>query len=319
MTVKYVFVCAASRSGSTLLDMLLGGHPQLESLGEIDFLGKAVANQEPCSCGKIVTQCHHWQAVFSSVHRELGQDIERNPYGFRTWDTWVDKHYADNRQQTWSYNLARRYRHIQTLAHFNGFNAIFPVPKALREGLNRSFLLYDVVRNTTGTQAIVDSSKHLLKAIAAYQQDPDAVRIILMVRDGRGVLYSRLYSGQATASSPAHAVKLWLRYYARAQRLLSRWVDPAHHYLMRYEDLVQNTETTLANCTRWLGLPFNEAMMENHSRIRHLVGGNEAAKKRFSTQGIRVDERWRNGLTRIELDTFERMAGSLSRKFGYGN
>ena len=35
---KYVFICSAGHSGSTLLDMLIGSHPECESLGEVVLL-----------------------------------------------------------------------------------------------------------------------------------------------------------------------------------------------------------------------------------------------------------------------------------------
>ena len=35
---KYIFICSAGHSGSTLLDMLIGSHGQCESLGEVVLL-----------------------------------------------------------------------------------------------------------------------------------------------------------------------------------------------------------------------------------------------------------------------------------------
>ena len=81
-----VLICSAGRSGSTLLDLLIGAHPQGASLGEFSFLGKAIALDQDCSCGQHMSACEPWQDVLATVQNDLGVDLQRTPYAMQQWD-----------------------------------------------------------------------------------------------------------------------------------------------------------------------------------------------------------------------------------------
>ena len=63
------------------------------------------------------------------------------------------------------------------------------------KGIQNTLQLYDVVRNVARKHIVVDSSKHHTRAAAIYRSCPESVRIIVLVRDGRGVAYSGLKAG----------------------------------------------------------------------------------------------------------------------------
>ena len=59
-----LYIASDVRSGSTLLDMLLGGHSQIEALGELQFLKSHVRREGTgyswdwkCTCGADFTDC----------------------------------------------------------------------------------------------------------------------------------------------------------------------------------------------------------------------------------------------------------------------
>jgi hypothetical protein len=57
-----VAVASAGHSGSTLLDLLLGNHPQVSSAGEMNRLTLHAADRV-CACGSTVTACDYWNRV----------------------------------------------------------------------------------------------------------------------------------------------------------------------------------------------------------------------------------------------------------------
>jgi hypothetical protein len=71
--LKIIFIASLPHSGSTLLDLLLGSHSQIESLGEISKLkryaeapldGAPRGSKQQCTCGALnVWQCPLWQQV----------------------------------------------------------------------------------------------------------------------------------------------------------------------------------------------------------------------------------------------------------------
>jgi hypothetical protein len=75
--VRLAYVLAASHSGSTLLSMLLGSHPQIATVGEISLSPKAMGDlaRYRCSCGELIRGCHFWRAVAKSM-ADKGLDFD---------------------------------------------------------------------------------------------------------------------------------------------------------------------------------------------------------------------------------------------------
>ena len=82
----YFFICSAARSGSTVLDIILGGHKDAASLGEFSFFNKAIALDQQCSCGKHVVNCPSWEPIINEINERYGFDLQSEPYDFLQWD-----------------------------------------------------------------------------------------------------------------------------------------------------------------------------------------------------------------------------------------
>jgi hypothetical protein len=66
--VTLVAIASAGHSGSTLLDLLLGNHPEVCSAGEMNRL-TLHAPDRVCACGATVTACDYWNRVRSVITR----------------------------------------------------------------------------------------------------------------------------------------------------------------------------------------------------------------------------------------------------------
>ena len=73
---RLIFITSLERSGSTLLDITLGKHPNLISFGEVarvlqphDESGMESVVDRLCSCGAVVRDCSFWGGVTSEIHR----------------------------------------------------------------------------------------------------------------------------------------------------------------------------------------------------------------------------------------------------------
>ena len=67
---KLLYIASLPHSGSTLLDMMLGGHPSMIGLGEVArFLERDLENsrQSICSCGERMENCVFWSRVASEL------------------------------------------------------------------------------------------------------------------------------------------------------------------------------------------------------------------------------------------------------------
>src|SRR5438270_2363933 len=69
---KLVYIASSGRSGSTVLELLLGAHSACWTLGEFHVLPWLLrTNVKPCGCGSPVAQCPFWQSITEDCRKEL--------------------------------------------------------------------------------------------------------------------------------------------------------------------------------------------------------------------------------------------------------
>ena len=81
-----MYVLAASHSGSTLLSMLLGAHPEICTVGELKLPTAAMGDLREylCSCGRLVLECPFWRRTRETLHRRgVPFDFEDPQMDFR--------------------------------------------------------------------------------------------------------------------------------------------------------------------------------------------------------------------------------------------
>jgi hypothetical protein len=186
-----------------------------------------------------------------------------------------------------------------------------PFVRRLDEGVANTLKAYDIVRELTGKPIVVDSSKHHTKAVSLYKADPTKTRILLLVRDGRGVFYSNVKRGFGRR----YSLNAWLKHYAHTFGLVNRHVNRAHVLQIRYEDLIMHSEKLLRNICSFIEIPFNECMFKVNDVVHHNVNGNDIRFQPVSE--LKLDDAWRKGLSEADMKYFERYAGQFNRSLGY--
>ncbi|HEX7082171.1 MAG TPA: sulfotransferase [Gammaproteobacteria bacterium] len=310
--MRVLFICSAGHSGSTLLDLLLGSHPQAVSLGEITHLPKNLALNTACTCGSPARECPVWSRVVDELSEQPEfRRVHVDPYVLHLGMIQASS-VVDRRHQT----LLRMWQRklVYGLA-FARFRWNVPVPAAwlgpLTRGAKNKLVLFGVISRLLSRSVLVDSSKHYLEAVSLYAQAPDVVRIVLLVRDGRAVYYSGRKRGQSRKA----ALQAWKRPNERALPILARRVADEHLLRVRYEDLVAHPQEELERLCRFAGIDFAPEMLRFTEREHHVLNGN---RMRFGTRAVIVpDHSWQHALSARELRDFDRRAGRLNRKLGY--
>ena len=265
-----IYVMGDARSGSTPLGIILGSHSTIECVGELfrwpQFRGQTKPGDE------------------REEHRAFWEAV-RNAY------------------------LARAgppdYSHIAAVQE--KFESYMNFPKVVL-GLYDSgdMLVYcshmerllQAVRSVSGAEIIADTSKRMGRAWMLPRCLKEEVRIIHLVRDPRGTLWSFMKRGiEQKAKSP---VRTLLHYSVKnAMSSVVRLGLPNNSTLrVRYEDLVQAPTTELLRIGNFLGLDFSQTVRELEERqpipVPFLLDGNRIRKS--STIQIRPDEEWRTGM-----------------------
>lgn len=302
------YILAVSYSGSTLLAMLLGSQPEAVTVGEM----RAPTLNEPdtylCSCGEPIKICGFWTEVsrrmaergiadFDITRARLSIHDTENAYLRRLLDPLPRGPFLEAVRQT-ALSISRSWR-----TH-------------LRDMHQRNRVLVDVLREMTGAKVVIDSSK-IAFHLKCLLKSPDLrTRIIWLIRDGRAVTMSMLGHGfkrETRQDTVAAATLSWRRNNEAAERVLAEL--PASQWMcLQYEQLCRHPEETLRSVCKFLGMDTHRVVLDFRLRQQHVLGNDMRLN---SSADIRLDERWRTGLSTQDLATFEEVAGDLNQKYGY--
>lgn len=322
---KVVFIAGTGHSGSTLLDMCLGGHPDVTSLGETGFLylyAKKLVPQHICTCGQTVDMCPFWLKTTTALAEMRGTTPEQALDGFILSDPeqiqFDDKgHYVERlpHQPRINHSLLRSLLCVLGSRTLFSFAArLSPVVNTRLKAASNRLKLFDAVFKAHAPQVIVDSSKSpgTIKEAWMLRKNIDAdILFIVMVRDGRAVAASDM---RRLGLTLGQAARRWRGEFLKW--LLARLTIPSTRILsVHYEDLAQKPETELTRICNFIGIPYAPDLLAFRGE-RHNVGGNQM-RFRHHENTIRLDEKWRRELGTDDITAFNRIAGWLNRALGY--
>lgn len=138
---------------------------------------------------------------------------------------------------------------------------------------------------------------------------------IHIVRDGRDVFDSWRKMDATKDGAPAAALdwRLKLRFIERAFARL-----PADRTLtIRFEDLLANAEGVARSTCNFLGVDYEEGMLDFHQKSRRYVGDHHS-QLIFKPIESGNQSKWRKNLSHTEKVAFDRVAGRQLDRYGYG-
>lgn len=303
-----IYIAGSGRSGSTLLERVLGDMPGAVNVGElIDLPRRTAPRGELCGCGQAFADCPFWAGVGK---RAFG--------GWET-DRLVEMHRLQNR--------VARQRHLPRLLAMPLAGRDFRDDVAAYGASYRT--LYRAIAGQAGARYVIDASKWPVQALALSRAGLD-IRVIHLVRDVRGVAHSlskqhvaRPHAVQGTdqmmSHVPVEAATRWLGIQAEAE-LLSRCGLPVAR--MRYEDFVARPRPTVAVALADLGLPPGPSDLA-HVRDSQVVladsHGLSGNPSRFTSGEItlRPDEAWRKRMPQRDRVVVTALGLPLLLRYGW--
>jgi hypothetical protein len=307
--VRVLYVGGLGRSGSTLIERLIGQLPGVCAVGELVHLWeRGVTDDERCGCGEPFSQCPFWELVGKAA--------------FGGWDEIDISRVGALRAQV------DRNRFIPALAR----RRLGPATRRrLSEYTSYYARVYAAVAQVSGCDLVVDSSKHASLAFCLREAPDVDLRVLHLVRDPRAVAYS--WSRQVrrpdtdrpsymTRYSPATAAMQWNIQNA-AFGLLSRTGCPTMR--LRYEDFTAEPEPTLRRVAGFAGLPAQDSypfLTAGGTSVSAQLGGGHSVSgnpMRFTTGlvPIRSDEQWRTHMPRAQQRAVTALTLPLMAGYGY--
>jgi hypothetical protein len=295
-----VYILGAGHSGSTLLATLLGRHPAICTVGEVKAPAIGDASRYRCSCGQDILSCEFWQAVRADVHRR-GTEL-------RIGDGSTDIRRARDPYVRYLLKPLHRGTALESLR-----DLALSLSPAWRRHRDRVQMLTEALARAacevSGKQVFVDSSKTGLQLKYLRRNPSVDVKVLRLIRDGRGVANSYR---KAEGLPIGRGAWIWRRSNEESEAIVpglppDRWLD------LRYEDLCREPEVQASRIFSFLGVE-PVMLQETSSEVQHVLGNDNM---RLQPREIRLDERWRRDMTPADLSEFERIAGGLNRRFGF--
>ena len=305
--LRILYIAGWGRSGSTLLDRMLGQVTGVFSCGELrDIWRRGVIENRLCGCGEPFRDC----AVWSRVGEEA----------FGGWDS-LDvaeaQRLRDKLDRPWSPPVVMSSK------------AVPGADADVARYVELLTTLYRAIQQVTGAAVIVDSSKIPTYALLLRQIPQVDLRILHLVRDPRGVVFSwqkqvvradgdgtdqMLRYGAASAS----ARYVFYNVMAHGMRLLRH----TPYQFLRYEDLIADPEPVLRRVLAHAEVtaPATLAFLKGHEATlnpNHTVDGNPMRLK-TGPLTLRVDDGWRGQMESRQRMTVTALTAPLAFLYRYG-
>ena len=302
---KVLYIAGYGRSGSTILDMLLGSSSSFMGAGELTNVFDLYYSNASCSCGLSYPDCPFWATVMGELHSRIPQFDAQHMSRITTI---VESGLVMMRVPSDRRTILKHYGWIWK----NMFHSISKISSA---------------------SVIVDSSKNsrltVNRPLALMTRCGLEICAIHLVRDPRAILWSLLEGSNRNLenglSKGNKARKVGAVYRGMFNWCLS---NLSVHFFqiwrnipvirLRYEDLILNPVAELERIEKAFGMDLTrskEIVQKNQSiPAGHGVAGNRL--RRAGPQPLQLNEDWKN-----HLPTYARLLAisslPLASAYGY--
>lgn len=298
-----LYIAGHGRSGSTLLGVLLGGHPAIVGMGEAHRLTLDV-DERRCADGRLPEDHDFWRPVIAAVCARAGVPVgewkERLPTSAPR-ASGPTRRLLDAELVAAAGPLAEWVRAVPPLSRY-------------RAAIDHSLAFMDEAARQAGASWVVDASKNPARMKALWLERPQAVRVVHLVRDGRAVASSN----RRREGTPVEAsLRRWVAENAKVRVALAT-VPATQRRVLHYEDLCADPGAVLADLAAWLGLDDDPGMLDPPPERHVQVSANEWLY-RAPDEPVRIalDDGWRATWRAADEATALAVAGRALRREGY--
>lgn len=304
--VRVLFIGGMGRSGSTLLDRMLGSTPGAVSIGEFrKFWRRGLQWNEVCGCGQPIPKCPFWTEV---VRDAFG--------GFDAIDHERLVRVEDRLLTNLRNGVPLRFPRLMSSRMWRDLGVM----------LEARVRMFRSIAKVADASLVIDSSKGPLYGQALRLAAGLDVYGVHLVRDSRAVAHSwarrktniRVVGETAEMPRlPAHvAAAHWLT--KNAQMSLA-FGGTAYGRRVFYEAFARAPYRTVRDLLAWTGQPADAAPAEGdtvHFGVHHTVLGNPMRFEQGEMK-VRIDDEWRRAMPWRQRAIVTAITAPLLAAYGY--
>lgn len=304
--VTVVYLAGFGRSGSTLVERMLGAAPGWVNVGElVDLARSAARSDERCGCGAPFSRCPVWNEVGAAAFGGWSDDV-------------LDR-------------LASLQRAAARQRHLPGLLGRTPAGSEALVGLREAYSrIYRAVAEVTDSAVVVDASKGPALGQALVGADGIDLRILNVVRDPRAVAWSwtRHVQRPHVTSGPDEMWRVSIPRSAAQWSALQLEMEAiarlgrAPSARLRYEDFAADPVGTLVRATAAVGLSLSPPDLPEVSESKVVLGPSHGlsgnpSRFRSGLVELRRDDDWRAAMPATDRAVVTALTLPLLVAYGY--
>ena len=299
--VKVLYIAGFERSGSTILNRVLGQIDGFIATGELAFIWKCdLINNRKCSCGVLFRECKFWKEImeqsFGNIEQINGQKIAllRNKVRAKI----ILNYFGLIKQQS-----------LQSYAE----EYFFSLEK-----------LYQGIQSITGSKVIIDSSKVSWYGYVLGMLPTIDLYVVHLIRNPHGVchsLYKRKLNGELESQwyNPWHASLSWNLKNFLTEMLLNR--GSSRYLRISYENFIEDPKEMIKSILSFIEEKEIQIDHEKQTKIQmktdHILGGSPSSRSEIGMVKLHLDERWKQEMNLIDQAHVTSLTWPLLVKYGY--
>ena len=311
--INLIYLASIGRSGSTLLESMLGAHSQIQTMGELHIWPHEIeaGGVRPCSCGKFVEQCTFW----SEMQRRVDPLMQPSPrlHFFR------EKH-----------NAGRTLR-ISRLGSFKTGSRVDEREKREIEAYSRNnYAIFKTFLELMKEQMnetpawIVDASKDPYRLLWLHRSGLFNIKVVHLVKNPNAFIYSvtkhllQEHSGFNLHKRMYYTARqsvAWIIQNALFSKIAANHLDASNYMLIKYETLASYPKSTFEAVCNLIGCPYEENAVDDFRLGSvHTIAGNPM---RYEKRGIVLDEKWKTRLPQSSKTLASLLTAVNKSRYGY--
>lgn len=302
---QVLFLAGMGRSGTTLLERVLGETTTMAPLGEVLHLWvRGIVDNNLCGCGHPFSACPFWTDV-----------------GERAFGGWSQ---VDVERLRWLRGQVDRSIRVVRTARRHPSRAVL---RLIEEYAGHYAALYAAAGDVSGRPWVIDSSKQASLPFCLAHVPQIRLRVVHCVRDPRAVAHAwtksvprpEVQGGEATMPTYGswELAAMWTVHNAELTMLQHLGVPRLR---VRYEDLADDPITQIGRVADLLGVRPDEPVSADRTvqlTASHTCAGNPGRFQTGLTQ-ITRDDAWRREMPRAKRALVTAFTAPLLMAYGYG-
>ena len=281
-----IYLAGYGHSGTTLLDLIFNGHPDIVGVGSLGVYGtrdrrrrnrhKIFERVRQCCCGAAASDCPFWSQVLDGIDTSDGLEAYMSP--------------------------------LATLFNSNRYTYFNGKPLDEVSYLRTMEEVYRRIDRVSDAKVVFDSSQVPFRIGILARSSCIRLVVLHVVRNGEACIASMK---KKDGRSFFRTLLAWIRRNIEIE-IVKRRHPEVPYIFVRYEDFVADPPAELSRVLRAVDLKYSPEMLRFRSHVSHNFSGNGHRLNSDLPERIEADKTWRSRIALHEHFLFTAIGGWLN-------